>query len=55
MELAISKSIVESHRARIWADGEGGSGATSIFTLPAAPTETTLQWTFESARLDINR
>ena len=40
MGLAISKSIVESHGGRIWADGDGGYGATFHFTLPAAPAET---------------
>jgi signal transduction histidine kinase len=40
MGLAISKSIVESHGGRIWAHGDGGSGATFHFTLPAAPAET---------------
>jgi signal transduction histidine kinase len=40
MGLAISKSIVESHRGRIWATGDGGRGATFHFTLPAAPAET---------------
>ena len=40
MGLAISKSIVESHGGRIWADGIGGQGATFHFTLPAAPAET---------------
>jgi PAS domain S-box-containing protein len=40
MGLAISKSIVESHGGRIWANGDGGSGATFHFTLPAAPAHT---------------
>jgi PAS domain S-box-containing protein len=42
MGLAISKSIVESHGGRIWANGNGGRGATFNFTLPAAPLEESL-------------
>jgi PAS domain S-box-containing protein len=42
MGLAISKSIVESNGGRIWANGDGGRGATFHFTLPAAPAETNL-------------
>jgi PAS domain S-box-containing protein len=40
MGLAISKSIVESQGGRIWANGDGGRGATFHFTLSAAPVET---------------
>jgi signal transduction histidine kinase len=40
MGLAISKSIVESHGGQIWANGDGGRGATFHFTLPAVPAET---------------
>ena len=40
MGLAISKSIIESQGGRIWANGDGGGGATFHFTLPAAPAET---------------
>ena len=40
MGLAISKSIVESHGGWIWANGDGGRGATFHFTLPAARAET---------------
>jgi PAS domain S-box-containing protein len=39
MGLAISKSIVESHGGRIWADCDYGQGATFRFTLSAAPAE----------------
>ena len=39
MGLAICKSIVESQGGRIWANGDGGRGATFHFTLPAAPAE----------------
>jgi signal transduction histidine kinase len=40
MGLSISKSIFESQGGRIWANGDGGRGATFYFTLPAAPAET---------------
>jgi signal transduction histidine kinase len=34
--LAIARSIVEAHGGRIWAESAEGSGASFLFTLPAA-------------------
>jgi signal transduction histidine kinase len=36
MGLAISRTIVESHEGRLWAETNKGPGATFHFTLPAA-------------------
>jgi PAS domain S-box-containing protein len=35
MGLAISRSIIESHGGRLWAESKQGSGATFLFSLPA--------------------
>jgi two-component system, LuxR family, sensor kinase FixL len=36
MGLAISRSIIEAHGGRLWAEFDPGPGATFIFSLPAA-------------------
>jgi signal transduction histidine kinase len=37
MGLAISRTIVESHEGKLWAESNADRGATFHFTLPAAP------------------
>jgi signal transduction histidine kinase len=36
MGLAISRSIIESHGGRLWAESSEGQGSVFQFTLPAA-------------------
>jgi len=40
--LAIVKSIVESHRGKVWVDSEPGKGSDFRFILPRARTAATL-------------
>jgi len=40
MGLAISRSIIEAHAGRLWAEPNQGPGATFLFSLPAAPEHT---------------
>jgi signal transduction histidine kinase len=44
MGLSICRSIIDAHRGRIWAENNGGGGATVCFTLPtgASPVDTGL-------------
>jgi C4-dicarboxylate-specific signal transduction histidine kinase len=35
--LAVSRSIIESHEGRLWAEANSGPGATFAFVVPAAP------------------
>jgi two-component system sensor kinase FixL len=37
--LSISRSIIEAHGGRMWAEDNPSGGATFRFTLPAAPDE----------------
>jgi PAS domain S-box-containing protein len=40
--LSVSRSIIESHRGRLWATANDGPGATFAFSIPCAPTDVTI-------------
>jgi signal transduction histidine kinase len=35
--LSVSRSIIEKHHGRLWAEANDGPGATFAFSIPAAP------------------
>jgi signal transduction histidine kinase len=39
--LSVSRSIIESHRGRLWAEPNGGPGATFSFSIPRGPEDMT--------------
>ena len=39
--LSVSRSIIESHHGRIWAEPNDGPGATFAFSIPCEPTQPT--------------
>jgi signal transduction histidine kinase len=47
--LSISRSIIESHRGRIWAAPNDGPGATFSFSIPRLPEGVTRVRSFDSA------
>jgi len=41
--LSVSRSIIESHQGRLWAQANDGPGATFLFAVPCAGEEDVLQ------------
>jgi signal transduction histidine kinase len=39
--LTISRGIVQQHGGRLWVESREGAGSKFLFTLPAAPAQTT--------------
>ncbi|MGN2393192.1 PAS domain-containing protein [Pelomicrobium sp. G1] len=53
--LSISRSIIEAHNGRIWADNESGTGASFHFTLPAFKLQSPLEAEGGQPRIDVSR
>jgi signal transduction histidine kinase len=41
--LSVSRSIIERHHGRLWAEPNTGPGSTFSFSIPAAATDTKVQ------------
>jgi len=55
MGLSVSRSIIESHRGRLWASLNDGPGATFSFSIPCRPTGATDAHNLEARRSPADR
>jgi two-component system sensor kinase FixL len=54
MGLAISRSIIEAHGGRLWAENNADRGATFYFTIPVITSEESLATTVNLCNLSVN-